>query len=377
MWAVDLKRLRTLLIKEFQELWQQKAILFIAAWSFTGAIYSAGHGMSMDIVNYPVMVYDLSRTAYSRELISRIQKPYFKFLGYVHGDRELEERLNRGYASAVVIIPPEFGRALSSRQAQIQVVTDGTQTQSATMASGYLGQIIGRFAQEHAQANVVTTAILQIPGVDSRDRIAFNPNTISAWFSTMLELSNQVAMIAMLLTAAAMVREKERGTLDQLLVSPMRPAELFVAKIIPTMVVVVIGCAVALGLMVHLVFHVPVRGNLLLFFSVLLVHVFAVSSLGLYLALLANGLGQAMMLLLLVLFPMMFLSGAFTPPESMVPWMRYGSLLSPLRHFMDFSYQVVFKGNGIAYVWKDILGILGVGFAVFMFSVRRYLRLFS
>ena len=169
-----------------------------------------------------------------------------------------------------------------------------------------------------------------------------------------------------------MVREKLYGTLEQILVTPLRPMELFVAKIIPTVVVVPLFSTLALFGVVQCVFDTPIRGSLFLFYSVMLVYVFSVSSLGLLIAVFARNIAQAAMILFLIMFPMSFLSGAMTPPESMAPWMKYASLISPLRYFIDFGYQVLFKGNGIQYVWHDILGILMLGTAMFSLSFWRF-----
>jgi len=149
------------------------------------------------------------------------------------------------------------------------------------------------------------------------------------------------------------------------------------AKIIPTVVIIMLLSLVSLFVIVQGVFHTPIRGSLLLFYSVMAIYVFSVSSFGLLVAVFARNLAQAMMTLFLILMPMIFLSGAFTPPESMAPWMKAASLISPMRYFMDFGYQVLFKGNGIAYVWHDILGIFILGAAMFGLSVWGFRRLYS
>lgn len=365
--------------KEFLQLWNDRAILFIVAWAFTGAIYNAGHSISQELRNYPVGVLDLSQTPESRDLVYRLDKPYFKLVAMLSSDTEVVDYLNHAWVSAALIIPPDFARLLHEGNAKVQVIVDGTMTQSATLASGYIGQIVGRYAMDHYLDNekLSPKTLGRMPGVDARVRIEYNENITSAWFTSLLEMFNMSTMISMLLAASAMVREKEYGTLEQLLVSPMRASELFIAKIAPPVLVIVLGTIVALYFFVHGVFHTPIRGSLFLFYGVAVIYVFSTASLGLFLALLADNLGQAMMLLLLVMYPMLFLSGAMTPPESMAPWMRYASLISPMRYYIDFGYQVIFKGNGIAYVWRDILGIVTVGAVMFGLAVRRYQRLFS
>ena len=182
-------------------------------------------------------------------------------------------------------------------------------------------------------------------------------------------------MISMLLAAAAMVREREQGTLEHLLVSPLRPAELFAAKLVPVVTLVPLAALGSVFGIVHGVFETPIRGSVTLFYGVSVVYVFAMASLGLAIAVVARNLGQAMMMLLLVLYPMELLSGAFTPPESMGVVMRYAGALSPVRHYVDFGYQVLFKGNGLSYVWPQVTAILALGLALFAISVRRFARL--
>jgi len=158
-------------------------------------------------------------------------------------------------------------------------------------------------------------------------------------------------------------------------VSPLRPWELFAAKVVPVVALVPLVAIGSVFGIVHGVFGTPIRGSVALFYAVSVVYVFAMASLGLAIAVFARNLGQAMLLLLLILYPMMLLSGAFTPPESMGAFMRYASLVSPVRHYVDFGYQVLFKGNGVAYVWPDIVGILVLGVALFTISIRRFARL--
>ncbi len=373
------RRLYSLLVKEFTQLLRDKAILFIVFYAFTGAIYVAGHGISQELRNYPLAVYNLAKTPESREMVAKLQKPYFKYIAFAKNEAEFVDLLNRGIVSAALIIPPDFSRLAATDVAALQVIIDATHPQASAIAYGYLTQIVGTYAQDvyRSRNKISEKDFSRVPGVDARIRVEYNANMTSAWFTSMLEMFNMSTMISMLLTAAAMVREREYGTMEQLIVSPMRPWELFAAKIIPSVVVVLIGLTVSIFTIVHGVFHTPIRGSLLLFLLMATLYVFTVSSLGLYLALLADNLGQAMLLLVLVTYPMLFLSGAMTPPESMSPWMQYASLISPMRYYIDFGYQVLLKGNGIAYIWRDILGILVLGSAIFTLAVRRYRRLFS
>jgi ABC-2 type transport system permease protein len=196
----------------------------------------------------------------------------------------------------------------------------------------------------------------------------------STWFSGLLELLNMLTMVSLLLTAADLVREKEHNTLEQLLVSPARPFEIFVAKIVPTIVLVLGLSVLSFLLVLRPAFHVPFRGSLLLFYSVAALHVFAMTSLGIAIAVVARNLPQAMMIMILILQPMIFLSGAWNPPEAMIPWMRWVSLISPMRYFIDFGYGVILKGNGLTIVIWDIVSILLFGIVLMSFSLWWFRR---
>jgi ABC-2 type transport system permease protein len=181
-------------------------------------------------------------------------------------------------------------------------------------------------------------------------------------------------MVSLLLTAANLVREKEHGTVERLLVSPARPVEIFLAKIIPTVVLVMILSAASFLLVLVPVFGLPIRGSLVLFYSVTALYVFAMASMGIAIALVARNMAQAVMIMILILQPMIFLSGAWNPPESMSPWLQGISLMSPLRYYIDFAFGVILKGNGIAVLVWDVVGIAILGAVLFTFSLLWFER---
>jgi ABC-2 type transport system permease protein len=224
------------------------------------------------------------------------------------------------------------------------------------------------------QARSAPPAATRLPRIDERLRVRFNPNTSSAWFASLLEMLNMCTMVSLLLTAANLVRERERGTIEQLLVSPVRPIEIFLAKIVPTIIVVVCLAASSFIVVLWPAFHLPVRGSLALFLSVTALYVFAMTSMGIAIALVARNMSQAIMMMILILQPMIFLSGAWNPPEAMSPWMRWISIVSPLRYYIDFAFGVVLKGSGVSLVAWDIAGIAALGAVLFTFSVRWFER---
>ncbi len=372
-------RIFTLIKKETLHLIRDKALLFILFWAFTGAVYTSGIGFTMEVRNFPMVVYDMSKSNDSRELISRFQKPYFKIISNIESDKELLHWLDSGKASMALIIPPDFKRKLTREGAKIQVIIDGTMSMSATVAVAYVSEITYDYSLEILERKMGVTGkfLNKLPVIEERTRVQFNPNTLTSWFMSLLEYFNMITMVSLLVTAAAMVREKEQGTIEQLLVTPVRTWEIFIAKIIPTIFAIALLSPISIYGILKGVFDVPLRGSILLFYPVMLFYAFTISSLGLAISTVAKNLAQTMMLMLVILIPMLFLSGAWTPPESMHPIMHYLSLISPMRYFIDFGYSVLFKGNGIKYVWHDILGIIFLGALLFGFSVWRFRKSFA
>ncbi|MBI2815855.1 MAG: ABC transporter permease [Acidobacteria bacterium] len=371
-----LRRLFGLVRKEFAQILRDRILVAILIWAFTVAIYTAGHSNAMDVINVPTAVLDFSRSPASREFLSHLQPPYFKMVGYFDRDEQIAEWMDAGKAAIVVVIPPDFQRRVHGRgQAQIQVITDGALSLLATVAVAYVAQISAQYSvtvlEERGGFSMRSGSA---PIVEERLRVRFNPNMSSAWFSSVLELMNMLAMVSLLLTSAGLVREKENDTLDQLLVSPAHAFEIFLAKIIPTLITTLALSGLSFLLILRPAFHVPIRGSLLLFYSVAALYVFAMSSLGIAIAVVAKNLAQAMMIMLLVLQPMIFLSGAWNPPEAMNPWLRKLSVISPMRFFIDFGYGVILKGNGLSLVAWDIIGIVVLGGAVFTFSLLWFRR---
>lgn len=371
------RRVLALVRKEFAQILRDPPLVIILIWAFTVAVYAAGTGRAMESTDVATAVDDLSRGPASREFLSHLQRPYFKTVAYLNQEADIAGWLNTGKAAIVVVIPPDFQRRVDGAgQAHIQVLTDGALAMSATLSVAYLAAISAKYSVEvlERRAGAAGARTMAIPAIDERVRARFNPNMSSAWFAALLELLNMCTMVSLLLTAANFVREKERGTIEQLIVSPVRPIEIVLAKIIPTIVVVLLltGCCILAVL--RPAFNVPLRGSAILFFAVTALYVFAMTSMGIVIALLARNLSQAIMMMILILQPMIFLSGAWNPPEAMSPWMRWISVVSPLRYYIDFAFGVALKGNGFALVAWDVAGITVLGALLFTFSLLWFER---
>jgi ABC-2 type transport system permease protein len=371
------RRVAGLVRKEFAQILRDPPLIFILLWAFTAAVYTAGTGRAMESTETATAVYDLSRGPASRELVSHLQRPYFKLVAELTRESDIERWLNGGRAAIVVVIPPDFQRRIDGHdQAAVQVITDGTLAMTATLSVAYLAAISARYAIDvvERRAGAAGGRAVAMPSLDERVRVRFNPNTSSAWFASLLEMLNMCTMVSLLLTATGLVREKERGTLEQLLVSPARPVEVCLAKIIPTVLIALVLTALCFVAVLRPAFHVPMRGSVVLFFAVTALYVFAMTSMGIAIAMVARTLAQACMIMILILQPMIFLSGAWNPPEAMSQWMRWISLISPLRYYIDFAFGVVLKGSPLTLVMGDVLGILVLGGALFGFSLLWFER---
>ncbi len=372
-------RLLALLKKEFIQMWRDKMLLFILIWSFTVSPFIASNGMSMEINHHPYVVYDQSQSQSSRELLSRFQEPYFRLLDVVYSNREVVDYLDSGKASMVIIIPPDFERKISSDSpAAFQVISDGTISLSATVAVMYVAQISGNYTLDLIeQRGFGTLARQSIPHVNIETRTEYNPNRTNAWFSGLVDFISKITMVSLLLTAAAVVREKEYGTIEQLMVTPARSFEIFLSKIIPNIFLIVPLSVVGLVGVMKGFYGLPIAGNIFLFYLVLVLYIFVMSSLGIQIALLAKNLPQAIMMMMFLLMPMIFLSGTFTPTEAMQPWMRWTGMLIPMHYFVDFTFDVLLKGNSLSYVWPSILGLVVLGTGLFISSSIIFYRQFS
>jgi ABC-2 type transport system permease protein len=372
------RRLLGLIRKEFAQIFRDRALIIILLWAFTAAVYTSGRGRSTEVTNVPTAVFDLSRSPASREFLSHLQPPYFKTVAYLAREAEVSQWLDSGKASIVVVIPPDFQRKIDGAgQAVVQVLTDGALAMSATVSVAYVAAISGAYSMSVLEQRAGGGYTLgNLPGIDERLRVKFNPNMLSSWFAGLLELLNKFTMVSLLLTAANLVREKEHGTVEQLLVSPARTVEIFLAKIIPTVILVLALSSLSFLLILVPVFGMPIRGSLLLFYGGAALYVFAMTSMGIAIAVVARNLAQALMIMILILQPMIFLSGAWNPPEAMAPWMRWISMLSPLRYFIDLGYGVILKGNDLRLVASDLAGIAVLGTVLFGFSLAWFKRSF-
>lgn len=274
----------------------------------------------------------------------------------------------------VVVVPEGFARRLHRGEAPpVQVISDGTYSTTARLAGAYVNAIAQQFAQDQAHG---TGHHVTLPVVDARIRMRYNPALQQAWPQSLDMLFMGVTLMSMLLPAAFMVREKEQGTIEQLLVSPLRPWEIVAAKIIPMVIVTTVATLASVAILAR-VFALPVRGSLALFLAATALTVFSMSGISLMIATFARTLPSAMILAFMLIIPIQFLSGSVTPVEAMPPLQYYLTLLSPQRYYLNIGYSILLKGAGLAVLWKDFAGLVLVGSGLFALGARRFQRQFG
>ena len=263
------RRLRVMTVKEVLQLLRDPVLLFVILYGFTADIYNAGGGVTLQLHQAAVVLQDADHSPASRELASRLQAPEFAPPRPLQRDADVRRALDEGSALLALTVPPRLqADLLAGRPAPVQMQVDATNTALAFLAYSHAAQIVARFGLEQVPG---ADAANELPMVDNRPRVWFNPNQDDAWFMSISELLNVITAFAILLPAAAMVREKERGTIEQLLVSPLTPLQIMLPKVLAMMGVIHLGIAIAFATVLGPVFHVPVRGSLLLFFAVTLV----------------------------------------------------------------------------------------------------------
>lgn len=373
------RRLLALTWKEVLQLGRDLPLLLFLLYSFSLSVYISGVGITMQLQNADLLVHDADHSRSSRELIYRFQPPYFRFNGEIANPRQGIRRLDEGRAMLLLDIPPRFHEALvGGEQTAVQLLVDTTNAPQGLSAAGYAVRIAGGYGVEIGLASLgLSTEAANLPMVTSAHRVWFNPNQDETWFQSISHLLRMITVFAVLLPAAALVREKERGTVEQLLVSPLSPFQIMFSKVLAMAAVILIATGLAVSGVLRPVFHVPMKGQAWLFLLSTASHIFTTAGLGFVAATIARNQAQVGMMTLFLVGPMMLLSGITTPYEAMPRWVQTMMTFSPLRYYIDVTYGVMLKGAGLDVLWKPIGAMLLLGGGLFGFGMWRFRRQFE
>lgn len=372
--------MKVMTAKEFLQLFRDSVLLIFIVYAFTADIYLAGSGVSLQLKNASLYVSDNDKTEMSREYLSRYLEPEFRFMGEFKRPSQGMDLLDNGKAMLTLDIPPLFQRSVQKGDSvSVQMHIDTTNSVLGFLASNYSSQITGRFSFETAIEKGATSGQHKdnIPVIKDRHRVWFNPNQNDIWFMSISELFTIVTLFSVLLPAAAMVREKEKGTIEQLLVSPLSSFQIMFPKVIAMTAVILAGVSVTLIFILKGCFAIPLKGNIPLFFLVTAIYIFTTAGIGLFISTIAKNLAQVGMMTVLVFIPMLFLSGAWTPPEAMPGWMKIFMFASPLHYYIDSGFGILLKGAGVSILWDEIVAMISFGGFIFSLGMWRFKRQFE
>jgi len=360
-------------IKELWSLVRDPMMLVLIVYTFTFSIYVAATAMPESLHNAPIAIVDEDASPLSARIVSSFYPPRFKTPVLVGLD-DIDPGMDQGEYTFVLDIPPGFQRdVLAGRVPAIQINVDATLMSQAFTGNGYIQQIVASEVSDFVKRYHSVTAT----PVELTLRMRFNPNLEQSWFGSLMEIINNVTMLSIVLTGAALIREREHGTIEHLLVMPVTPAEIMLAKIWSMGLVVLLAAMVALLFVVQLALRVPIEGSIALFMLVAALHLFATTSMGIFLATLARSMPQFGMLLILVLLPLQLLSGGATPRESMPEVVQNIMLAAPTTYFVSAGQAILYRGAGLAVVWPQMLAISAIGAVLFTLSLARFRKTIS
>jgi len=374
--AVWLRQVVVMTIKEFPQLVRDRAVFAYITFIFTLEILIAA-GQSVELNNAKVIINDADQSAVSRELTYRFRAPYFDVADTnLHPDTALRW-LDSGKATLLIDIPPDFSESLyrGDEVATVQMQVDTSIANVGFLAASYGSRITAELGAEFAAQRLA--GVTSLPRIDNQRRVRFNSDIDETWFSSISELLAVITVACIFLPSVAMVREKERGTVEQLLVSPLSPFQVMFAKVLAMMIVMLIGTTFSLFVIMQPLFDVPVRGSLGLFFALTALYAFATAGIGMLAATFARNTAQLGMLLMLIVFPTIMLSGLWVQLESMPAWLRQIMNLTPLRYFIDIAYGILLRGVDLQIILDSVLKMTAIGMVLFSVALWRFRRQFG
>ena len=370
-----MRRLQVMTVKELLQLARDTPLLVFFVFAFSFNIVMGGGRTGFELQNAIVHILDADKSAASRDFVARFKPPFYVVHGVDGGPGRGVSLLDRGDVMVTLDIPSGFEKALHGGEAtSVQMQVDTTNSSLGLLAASYAQQIAGQFGTEMVLARMGVGAADEksLPIIRDEQRVWFNPNQNNAWFFSISELVMMTTLLTILLSTAAMAREKERGTIEQLLVSPLTPLQILLPKVLAMTFVVVMGSMVSVFGVLGPIFHLPMRGSLTLFFALTALYGFTTSGLGLFIATVTRNLSQAGMLAIFTFVPIILFSGIHTPHEGMPSWLHVIVLFNPLAHYIDATYSILLRGAGFDLVWDSVLAMALLGGGVFGIGVWRF-----
>jgi len=360
-------------VKELWSLRRDPIMLVLIVYGFTFMIYVAATVMPESLNKVPISIVDEDDSPLSTRVISAFHPP--QFMPPVRVSlAEVDSGLDAGLYTFSLNIPPNFQRdVLAGRSPAIQLNVDATRMSQAFTGIGYIQQIVMGEVNEFVQRYRGNAT----PPVDLALRVRFNPNLTQAWFGSIMEIMNMVTMLSIVLAGAALIREREHGTIEHLLVMPVTPAEIMLGKIWSMGLVVLLASVFSLNFVVQGVLKVPIEGSVAMFIALTGLYLFSTTSIGIFMATLARSMPQFGLLMMLTLLPMLMLSGGVTPRESMPVLARNIMEIVPSTHFVAAAQGILYRGAGFDVVWPHFLALTVIGLVFFVATLIHFRKSIS
>lgn len=355
-------------VKELFSLMRDPVLMGLIFYTFTFAIYTVANGVQTELHNASIAIVDEDRTGLSNRITGAFLPPYFK-TPEVIDLHAVDAGMDAGRYTFVLDIPPGFeADVLAGRGPVIQLNVDATAMTIAGNGATYISSIINAELLKFVSRS---SGVAALP-VDLQTRAKYNPNLNSSWFMAVMQIINNLTILAIVLSGAAVIREREHGTLEHLLVMPVASGEIMLAKIWANGLVIVLAAVLSLHFVVQGLLGVPIVGSVILFALGSAVYLFAVTAMGITLSTVATTMPQFGLLSIPVFVVMNLLSGGVTPLESMPPALQNAVQILPSTHFIKFAQAVLYRGAGIEIVWPELLMTAGIGGAFFAFGLARF-----
>ena len=344
-------------VKDLRTLSKDLMMILFIIYSFGLSIYMQSTGAGETVNNASVAIVDEDHSSLSRSIAGLFYPPYFQAAKMISA-ADIDRGMDNGLYTLVVVIPPRFEADVrKGRDIEVQVNADATAVQQASLGSGYIQNMVSEEVTRYRQEMAQTTGLSS----DLVIRRAFNPNGTQSWFRAVVGLADQLSMLIIILTGAALLREREHGTIEHLLVMPLTAFEIALAKVWSSGLVIFIGFICSLLFVVEGLLDVPIAGSHGVLLLGTLIYIFATAAIGIFLGTLARTMAQFALLMMMAVMPMMMLSGGMSPIESQPQWVQYVTWFFPSRHYVSFMQAIVYRGAGLDIVWKEFVTVLVMG----------------
>lgn len=354
--------------KELASLRHDLVMVVLIIYGFTAMVYIPAVGSMIEVRNATVAVIDEDQGILSNRLVDALPKPWFKTPVRLT-QAQIDPAMDAGLFTFVIDIPPRFqADVLAGRRPYLQINVDATHMSQAGVGVGYLQEIFRQEIERWLKSHNLTRP--EDP-VEAIARVRYNPNLNSEWFLGVMMMINVITLLAVVLSGAALIREREHGTLEHLLVMPLTPAQIMLAKVLSNAVIVVVAATLSLIFVIGGLLETPLHGSLPLFTLATLLYVFSVTAIGIFLATIARSMPQLGLLSIPLVFPMVVLSGNTTPFDSMPPAIQTIMQGSPSTHFVNIAQAIIYRGAGLDVVWPDMLIVAGIGLLFFLGALGR------